>query len=109
MGKVVPASLWLDIFSEVVPKLHKDVARDFAAFKFAKVAVFDGLENLRFGAENRGLGLFDQTVDHCRKRWIFLLLKAARFLEFFLTFDNPSVGRLPAVKALRLAMDDGPG
>src|SRR6185295_4467560 len=105
MGKVVAASLWLNIFGELARECDQGIARYMTALAFAETAVLDGLEDLSLRAQDSVLRFRDVAVNHSGEGGIFFLLEAAGTPEFGLTVHDPGVGRLFSVKCLRFAMN----
>jgi hypothetical protein len=79
-----------------------------AALGFPKIAVPDGLKNLRLSPETGVPGLVDISVDHGGKKRILFLLESTWTLKLRFSLYDPSIGRLLTVECFGLAMDDRP-
>lgn len=105
MGKVVAAGLRLDVARKVPTKRYESLAAYAAAFRFAEIAVLDGLENLGFRAKDSALRFLDIAVDNCGKGGVFLPFESSWLFELGLPLDDPRIGGWLPVEGLGLSMD----
>src|SRR5690349_16832451 len=106
MGKVVTASLRLNILGELACERDQRVTCNLATFGLTEIAIFDSLEHLGFCSEDDVPRLRDVAVDHGCESRVFLLFERARTPELAFAFKDPSVGGWPAVERLSFAMND---
>jgi hypothetical protein len=82
------------------------VTGNVAAFRLAKITILDALEYLGLRSQNRVLRFRNVAVDDCCERGVLFSLESAGTLQLGFAFDDPGISGLPALKALRFAMED---